>query len=79
MSCEKNVNGPTREQWIIAVTLSGSINATNSLFCSRDGEQEEVNKDPGCIDAIATELTKHSSRMAIEDTITILNAALTKF
>lgn len=69
----------SREQWMLARSLAGSINACNAPFCVGEGEgQEEINRDPNYIDNVASELARQCSRMAIEDAIQVLEAALRK-
>lgn len=70
----------TREQWMLANALAGAINACNAPFCvGEDEEQEEINRDPNYIDSVASELSRLCSRMAIEDTLQLLEAALDKY
>lgn len=67
----------SREQWMLATALAGAVNTCNAPFCAMPiTEQEAVNRDPGTIDAVAAELARQSSRMAIEDAIDVLEQAL---
>jgi hypothetical protein len=71
---------PTREQWMLAQALAGVIHACNAPFCYDEiGEPEEINRDPRYIDNVATRLAELCSRMAIEDTMELLEKALEKF
>jgi hypothetical protein len=69
----------TREQWILANALAGIVNACNAPFCVGEFEErEEINRDPHYIDNVASELSRLCSRMAIEDTLHLLETALGK-
>lgn len=69
----------TREQWMLANALAGIVNACNAPFCTNEHEKrEEINRDPHYIDNVAGQLSQRCGRMAIEDTILILERALNK-
>jgi hypothetical protein len=69
----------TREQWMLASALAGIVNASNAPFCVGEcEEQEEVDRDPHYIDNVAAELSRRCSRMALEDTVQLLERALDK-
>ena len=69
----------TREQWMLANALAGIINACNAPFCVGEREErEEINREPDYIDNVASELSRLCSRMAIEDTVQVLERALDK-
>jgi hypothetical protein len=69
----------TREQWMLANSLAGVVNASNAPFCVGECEQrEEINRDPHYIDNVATQLSQLCGRMALEDTVQLLETALAK-
>lgn len=63
---------PGREQWIIGTAMAGAVNACNAPFC----EDNPAENTPGYIDEVAGVIASHSSPMAIEDAIQVLEAAL---
>lgn len=68
---------PTREQWMIATALAGVVNAANAPFCYSEHEaEEEVNRDSDYIDNVATQLSELCGRMALEDTVQLLERAI---
>lgn len=70
---EQNVS---REQWMLARSLAGAVNACNAPFCVNEDGIEEVNRDQTYVSNVALELSSLCSRMAIEDTMQILDRAL---
>ena len=67
----------TREQWMIALAVSGVVQALNAPFCtSHDEVVEAVNADPFYIENVAKKVGELCSHMQIEDTITVLQESL---
>ena len=66
-----------REKWVLATTMAAAVNACNAPFCSDDGEKEAaVNDDKDYVKDLAAGIAEKTSIMAIEDAITVLQAAL---
>jgi hypothetical protein len=64
---------------MVANALAGVVNAANAPFCVGESEKrEEINLDPHYIDNVARQLSKLCGRMALEDTVQILETAISK-
>jgi hypothetical protein len=61
---------------MLAQALAGAINAANAPFCCGESElEEEVNRDPSYLENVAIEVSRLCGKMALEDTIQILERA----
>lgn len=67
-------NNLTREQWMLANALAGVVNAVGERE-----EREAINLDSNYVANVASELSRICSRLAIEDTVQILETALDNF
>lgn len=67
----------TREQWMLAHSLAGVIQACNAPFCTSEDEKEaETTNNPDYVKNVAKELAGLCSRMMLEDVIAVLEEAL---
>jgi len=64
----------TREQWILGTTMAAAVNALNAPFCETDSEP--MSADKAYIEEVASQISDQSSKMAIEDAISVLERAL---
>lgn len=67
-----------RERYILATTLSAAVMAVNAVFCAdpETDEKESINADPEYLDKLVGLVAANTSRMAVEDTITVLENVL---
>jgi hypothetical protein len=68
---------PTREQWMLALALSGVVQALNAAFVVNEewAEQEAVNADPDYEDRVAALVAEQCDPMMIDDAIGVLQRA----
>jgi hypothetical protein len=67
-----------RERFILATVLSTAVMAVNAAFCvdPETAEKESINADSEYLDKLAGLVAAHTSRMAVEDTIAVLENVL---
>jgi hypothetical protein len=73
---KKDIDVPevSRTRFILKLQLSAAVNALNSCYCSKDGEQELCNRY-GFIQGLVEDLAEECSPMALEDAINVLTLA----